>query len=299
LPLLLFRKQKAIIFLLFLFDSLMPPQDKIASSEEKYKIILEAFFNRIFFKIYLPSHDIGHHSRVWQYAKELLRHLYNQSIYFNQEFIDSLIIACYLHDTGMSADPGPRHGLESRRICEKFLSENDLPLSEFENLLFAVENHDNKDYKVISRSDELITILSVADDLDAFGYIGIYRYLEIYIARQRPLNELGIIINENCLNRFRNFIATYRFHDEFIERHTKRFAILSSFFDSYNTQAHHYKFDNQLIAGHCGIAEIISENLKHKNPDFPYPALTSSFQDPVVQWFFSELNYEMSVSLTK
>ena len=27
------------------------------------------------------------------------------------------------------------------------------------------------------------TILSVADDLDAFGFTGIYRYLEIYLTR--------------------------------------------------------------------------------------------------------------------
>jgi hypothetical protein len=29
----------------------------------------------------------------------------------------------------------------------------------------------------------MLTILSVADDLDAFGYIGIYRYIEIYLER--------------------------------------------------------------------------------------------------------------------
>ena len=31
--------------------------------------------------------------------------------------------------------------------------------------------------------NDLLTVLSVADDLDAFGFTGIYRYSEIYLTR--------------------------------------------------------------------------------------------------------------------
>ena len=272
----------------------MPISEKIASSEARYRFILEEFFNRIFAQSFLPSHGIDHHRRVWHYAKELLTHLQNQGFYFDQAFTDKLIIACYLHDSGMSVDSGFNHGSEGRKICERFLSENNLPVIELNDVLQAIENHDNKEYKVITKPEDLLTVLSVADDLDAFGFIGIYRYLEIYIERNKPLNELGILINENCLSRYQNFIMTYRFYDELIERHSKRFQILASFFNSFNQQALYYKFDNQQIAGYCGIAEIISDMMQDKESYNSNFSLGAKFPDPVIQWFFTELNFELS-----
>jgi HD superfamily phosphodiesterase len=272
----------------------MPLSEKIASSEVKYKFILEEFFNRIFTQSFLPSHGIEHHRRVWHYAKELLSHLVNQGVYFDQSFSDKLIIACYLHDSGMSVDSGFNHGAQGRKICEKFLMENNLPVTELTDVLQAIEIHDNKEYKAINKPEDLLTVLSVADDLDAFGFIGVYRYLEIYIERNKPLNEIGLLIKDNCENRYQNFIVTYRFYDELIERHSKRFEILTSFLNSYNQQALYYKFDNQLIVGYCGIAEIISgmmQDRKSYNLDFSRGA---KFSDPVIQWFFNELNFELS-----
>jgi HD superfamily phosphodiesterase len=272
----------------------MPLSEKIASSETKYRFILEEFFNRIFAQSFLPSHGIDHHRRVWHYAKELLTHLQNQGFYFDQIFADKLIIACYLHDSGMSVNSGFNHGAEGKKICERFLLENNIPVTELTDVLQAIEIHDNKEYKAIIKPEDLLTILSVADDLDAFGFIGIYRYLEIYIERDKPFNEIGILIKDNCENRYQNFIMTYRFYDELIERHSRRFEILISFFDSFNQQALYYKFDNQLISGYCGIAEIISGMMKDKesyNLDFSRGA---KFPDPVIQWFFNELNFELS-----
>ena len=40
-----------------------------------------------------------------------------------------------------------------------------------------------KNIPVASKPNELLTILSVADDLDAFGFSGIFRYSEIYLIR--------------------------------------------------------------------------------------------------------------------
>jgi hypothetical protein len=267
---------------------------KITSSETKYKIILEEFFNRIFDKTFLPSHGIEHHRRVWQYAKELLIHIHNQGFNPDPSITDKLIIACYLHDSGLSVDSGFRHGTEGRNICERFLSENKLPVKEYTDVLEAIENHDNKEYKVLYRPEDLDTILMIADDLDAFGFIGIYRYLDIYIERNIPLNGIGILITENCENRFQNFIRTYRFSDELVEKHTKRFEIINSFFYSYNLQAEYYKFDNQLIAGYCGVAEIISGMRKNKKSETDFLFEASEFSDPAIQWYFTELNYELS-----
>jgi HD superfamily phosphodiesterase len=266
--------------------------EKIGTSETKYKTLLEIFFKKIFDETFLPSHGIDHHRRVWNFAKEILQHLENHGFESDQLLTDNLIIACYLHDSGMSVDAGFNHGLEGRRICERFLSENKLPVFEFSEAVLAIEHHDNKEYAIINRPDNLLTILSVADDLDAFGFAGIYRYLEIYIARNKSMAELGDLIISNCENRFNNFLRTYGFITQFRDKHSGRYEIITSFFQSYNQQVGSYVFDNQNTAGYCGVAEIIAQILKEKKPGFP-PILLSH-PDPVIQWFFVELKNEMN-----
>jgi HD superfamily phosphodiesterase len=268
--------------------------EKIASSETKYKKILEEFFRGIFDISFIPSHGIDHHRRVWHYTKEILDQLADQDVEIDQAFTDKLIITCFLHDSGMTVDQGFRHGTDGRRICERFLSENNLYTDEFSDVLHAIENHDNKDYTGINKPGELLTILSVADDLDALGFIGIYRYLEIYIARKKPLQELGYLIIENSENRFQHFLRTYGFYRALVGKHAKRYDIINSFFNSYNDQVSFYKFDNQLAAGHCGVAEIVMQMLKNNQPSPDINSLASDYTDPVVQWFFAELNIELS-----
>ncbi|HBZ20410.1 MAG TPA: hypothetical protein DEO60_04715 [Bacteroidales bacterium] len=85
--------------------------------------------------------------------------------------------------------------------------------------------------------NEVLKILSVADDLDAFGYIGIYRYLEIYIARNIRPEVIGEEIRKNALRRFQNFEIKYRNFPELIEKHRERFLILDDFFVRYNKEA--------------------------------------------------------------
>ena len=83
----------------------------------------------------------------------------------------------------MSVDPGVKHGKHSRDLCQRFLMENNLPENDFTDVLEAIENHDNKDYSGNTIQNDLLTILSISDDLDAFGITGIYRYSEIYLTR--------------------------------------------------------------------------------------------------------------------
>jgi HD superfamily phosphodiesterase len=268
--------------------------EKIASSETKYKKKLEEFFGCIFDISFLPSHGIDHHRRVWHYAKEILDQLAYHDVEIDQTLTDKLIITCFLHDSGMAVDQGSRHGAEGRKICERFLSENNLYADEFSDVLHAIENHDNKDYTGINKPGELLTILSVADDLDAFGFIGIYRYLEIYIARKEQIKELGYLIIENSENRFQHFLRTYGFYNSLVGKHVKRYDIINSFFNSYNEQVSFYKFDNQLAIGYCGVVEIIMQMLRNNQLSPDIKTLSSDYPDPVVQWFFGELNNELS-----
>jgi len=166
--------------LLFFIFPTMSLIKEIESAERKYKKRLEEYFIEKWGKTQLYSHDIDHHRRVWQYAKTLLHEVNAKDperITFSP---DRLLIACYLHDLGMSVDAGERHGSLSSKFCREFILINRLSEAEFTEVFTVVENHDKKELVTASNNPDLSGYLAAADDLDAFGYIGIYRYLEIY-----------------------------------------------------------------------------------------------------------------------
>jgi HD superfamily phosphohydrolase YqeK len=266
---------------------------KIKSAEKIYKDLLESFFICNYPENHLISHGLDHHRRVWKFAIELINHSAEE--YQNSDFILKLIIACFLHDSGMSVDPGIRHGLHSKKLCEKFLMQNHMPVSDFSDVLQAIEHHDDKEYISPRNDDLLLKILSVADDLDAFGFIGIYRYAEIYILRGISTADLGKKILENASNRFRNFSSSYEKFPDLVAKHQKRFDILTEFFNQYNSQCAAYLFNSKIPSGNCGIIEIIMENLKddmNENPGMIYSK--TSYDDPEINFFFKKLQVELS-----
>ncbi|MGD0341065.1 MAG: HD domain-containing protein, partial [Bacteroidales bacterium] len=133
----------------------------IESAERKYKRILEDFFTEAWGKTCLYSHGISHHQRVWQFAKELITGDREEEPW-DENFSGRLMIACYLHDSGMSVNPGNGHGIYSSKICREFLRRNGLPEVEYADVLSAIENHDKKEYCDWGSKRELQTILSVA-----------------------------------------------------------------------------------------------------------------------------------------
>lgn len=209
---------------------------KIESAETKFKLILEEFFIRKRGNNLLYSHDIDHHRRVWNYAKELLTAVAGAEPARISFTIDNLIIACYLHDLGMSVDIGERHGAFSSKLCREFISVSGFSESEFSEAISAIENHDMKDYTLNEHAGNLGTFLNVADDLDAFGHIGIYRYLDIYISRGIHPDKIGHEIRRNANNRFRNFEMLFEGYKELLENHKKRFLVLDNFFADYNSE---------------------------------------------------------------
>jgi HD superfamily phosphodiesterase len=208
----------------------MKQADAILSAEIRLKPLLEEFFRKTWGKSSLYSHDIDHHRRVWEYSKELY------SISGSDEFsAENLLVASYLHDIGMATDPGIRHGYLSRELCRSFLSENKLDERLFSEALEAIEFHDDKDYNNQSAEiSQVLKILSASDDLDAFGYTGIYRYLEIYLTRGIGREEIGYRIRENASKRFRYFLSHFSRFPDLIERHRKRHKILDDFMAEYN-----------------------------------------------------------------
>jgi HD superfamily phosphodiesterase len=263
--------------------------------EQKYKKILEDFFTGVFTIKNLLSHGIDHHKRVWIYAKEILDLLEKENLMTNRSLPAKLIISCYLHDSGMTVDPGARHGKHSRSLCEEFLHIHNLSQIENADVLSAIENHDNKDYSQSGHPADLLTILSVADDLDAFGFIGIYRYLEIYLTRGYSLKETGYLIKENAGKRFDNLIKTYGFMDIFIEKQRKRYEILDSFFNDFNQEASHYAFKGKNPTGYCGVAEIIQYMLINKlNMNEIYFHIKNDYDDPIIKYYFGSFTLELN-----
>lgn len=265
------------------------------SAELRYKQILEDFFVSVYNEKSLPSHGIEHHRRVWKYAKELALQLDEYHFLTDHKFPFKLIIACYLHDIGMSVETGIKHGIHSRNLCLRFLTENSIPVIDYQDLLESVENHDNKEYTTSENKSILLTILSVADDLDAFGFIGIFRYSEIYLTRGINLKEIGKLIRDNASKRFNNFEKIFGFNEKIVQKHKKRYEILYNFFSEYNNQAETYKFGGTKPSGYCGVIEIFINIINNRlvlkdicNQHTKYSI------DPVITWFYDELLFELN-----
>jgi HD superfamily phosphodiesterase len=243
----------------------------IKSAEQQYKQILEDFFISVYDEPALPSHGITHHRRVWNMAQELLFTIGKHNIQTNPCLPGCLIIAAYLHDIGMTVNHGPLHGNHSADLCRNFLKSHDLPESDFPGLAEAIEGHDKKDYTGSEAGLNLRTILSVADDLDAFGFIGIYRYLEIYGLRGVKPEILGKRIRENAGKRFNNFRELFSFDSSLVEKHETRYRILDEFFtdSTEDNESRNYTIIPEIISGSVklrkALPDTIKENLKNSN----------------------------------
>jgi HD superfamily phosphodiesterase len=266
------------------------------SAELQFKQILEEFFVSIYDEKSLVSHGIDHHQRVWKYAKEITLFLASHDLIRDPVLPFNLIIACYLHDIGMSVDTGVRHGHQSRELCVRFLKENNLKESDYDDVLQAIENHDNKEYRDSAAKFDLLTILSTADDIDAFGFIGIYRYVEIYLARDIGMEKIGHRVMENAAKRFDNFENLLGFSDSIFQKHKNRYNILINFFGKYNHQAPSYKFGGPEPSGYCGAIEILKEFLQKRiTLDFLLREPEKYSNDKVIKWFFNGLASELLV----
>jgi HD superfamily phosphodiesterase len=267
----------------------------IESAEKKYKQILEEFFTSVYPEIALSSHGIDHHRRVWRYAREFLITIPLENNPDTLKLPENLIIACYLHDIGMSVDPGIKHGRHSKKICSRFLMDHNFSENDYTEVLEAIEYHDNKDYAINGIMNNLLTILSVADDLDAFGCIGIFRYTEIYLTREIGFDKIGYMIRENAKKRYDYFINIFGSLDELVVKHWERYYLLDMFFNKYNDQLPFYEFGTTHPSGFCGVVEIVADIMRNNLDlkDF-YAQPDKHTNDPLIIWYLTELKKELS-----
>jgi len=181
----------------------------------------------------------------------------------DQSLVEGVLIAAFFHDLGMASSAREDHGRLSRENCEQWFRDtgHDFP-GRFKEILDAIELHDRKDEKIYNsfRPESLpriLGILSVADDLEALGTIGIFRYAEIYLKRGIPLEELGSRILDNAETRFdklsegcylcQNLLASYR----------KQYDDLRLFFEQYNQQLKDASQTDHIKSGPLGVINYI------------------------------------------
>ncbi|MFH0756931.1 MAG: HD domain-containing protein [Bacteroidota bacterium] len=235
----------------------------ISASEEKWLVKLQPNAAEVFSGIFLPSHDQDHHLRVWQLCKTLLGEisLFNSSI--TPDLVEGVMVAAWFHDLGMAQSTEESHGVLGKAMCKQFFSEKELPLPlRFDEICTAVEKHDSKDESVYDAfvagsPPGVLNILSIADDLDALGVIGIYRYVEIYLHRRIPMGELGISVLKNATTRYRNIRRCLSNCPALAESSERDFTTLVNFFNLYNQQLVTLKEPEKVLWGHLGIVNHI------------------------------------------
>ena len=207
----------------------------IRAAEERWLLPLLKHCHELFSEVFLPSHDHLHHYRVWSYAKELMLKQAEAGRRISPELPQQLILASFFHDVGLIKTHDEKHGVESRRLCEEFFRNGDHELpAGFAEILYAIEHHDDKSSGVGSiladPARQVLRFLSTSDDLDAFGYTGIYRYAEIYLCRNFAPEELPARILKNLSHRMNNLKSICQTLPRFIDRQEIRYWITYEFY---------------------------------------------------------------------
>lgn len=225
--------------------------------------MLYAYAKKLSRTVVLPSHDHTHHLRVWNLCKLLLLEISSFNSKMDQSMVEGVLIAAFFHDLGMFSSIREDHGRLSREICELWFRESGQEEPErYTEILKAIEFHDRKEEQIYDsfqpdKWPEILGILSVADDLEALGIIGIYRYAEIYLMRDIPMEELGSRILENVRSRFEKIEEGCRLCPDLLEAYRKQYKDLYKFYSEYNLQLKNTSNSYQVSSGPLGVINYI------------------------------------------
>ncbi len=123
---------------------------------------LDALFNHCrkqFGKAKLASHDHLHHLRTWLIAKELFLELEKNNVKITKNDLERVIIAIFFHDIGMVKTIEKVHGTIGKKMCKDFFNKNNLKkVDGFEEVLEAIQRHDDKEYKLLRAKSRSIPL---------------------------------------------------------------------------------------------------------------------------------------------
>ena len=206
----------------------------ISEAEKKWLSRLYEFIKSGFATCWLPSHDETHCLRTWIFAKNLFYAIDHLNIPISYTDIENALIAIFFHDLGMAESLHTEHGQISKKHCERYFRKNSgLKPKGLNDILNAIEVHDDKSYNSAQNDispTSVKSILPVADDLDALGYAGIFRYWEIYTLRKIPENEISQKVLANLESRYSNFLVRFSFLDSLLTEQQNRYKIIKDFY---------------------------------------------------------------------
>lgn len=189
------------------------------------------YLQNIFKQGLIPSHDLSHHLRVWAFARQIMESLQNRGEELPGELITSVLLAALFHDTGMISDMGADHGAAGAVIFRNFIDHHRYINADTEIISDAITRHDDKNYSTgITEPLSVLSILSAADDLDAFGITGVLRYWEIYHLRGITPEQIPGKAIINAEGRMDNFRKIYGMLDHLLLKAEERFRVLVEFF---------------------------------------------------------------------
>jgi hypothetical protein len=230
-----------------------------------------------------------------------LQHAVKKDIPVSETDIERLIIAVFFHDQGMSESHSKEHGKISRHICKAFFNSSGLtPPSGFEKVLDAIENHDKKEYSDTNKIKVEIDIqrlLNISDDLDAFGVVGAYRYLEIYLLRNIRVDLLPEAVLSNIGSRFQYFSDTFFNDSSFVKAQSHRYTHTKNYYKDLNMQLKLVEYNPEFYLGPIGVLNYIQQEVIRKErrlSDVCKEAIDHQ-DDFYVQHFFKRLIKELDL----
>lgn len=240
-------------------------KDIINKVEENWRKPLITHTRNLFTSTFLPSHDLNHHLRTWDIAKSLLKELGTYNNQLTGEFVEGVMIAIFFHDAGMTKTRSSQHGKRSRELYEEWVAAGNHPKPvRHPDIARAIELHDRKEEDLfvefpLHEEPDLLTLVNVADDLDALGIVGIYRYAEIYLHRHVSLPTLGIRVLENVSLRFNTFSKVTALFPAIKNAYQPGYREIITFYDRYNQQVLAETDPSDCFSGHLGVINYISQ----------------------------------------
>ena len=276
----------------------------IVRAEETWLELLHSHAEEVFKRTFLPSHDHTHHQRVWNICREVLKEIADINSSMDDTLVEGVLVAAFFHDVGMVRSMDAEHGKLGSDLCRAYFRDRKLkPPARFEEVLESIELHDVKDERVYrgiypGEPQDILSILSIADDLEALGTIGIYRYAEIYLQRWISLEQLGNSVIGNVTRRFNNISKHGKACSGVVERYRQQYEELILFYEKYNQQLLLEQEPRQVLSGPIGVVNHIrTMSVEGKiTPQNFHAEMKKSSNNNFVNNYFRKLKDELELA---
>ena len=152
-------------------------------------------------------------------------------------------------------------------MCESFFEKNNLEkIDGFDEVLEAIQKHDDKEYRFMvyhaeTSQKNVLSVLCVSDDLDAFGAIGVFRYAEIYLLRNTLIKELARKVLEDLERRYKNFCNLYSNLDAFTKKQKARYEFTRKFYQDLEKELNNMEYSRTIRFGAIGVLNVLITNI--------------------------------------